>query len=80
MRFKKISVLFLALFFSASFLSSQSLVEIAKKEKERRESLKEKKVMVVTNQDLRKVKKKTALSVILTQPPEKETEIGRAHV
>ncbi len=40
-----------------SLLLSQSLVEVAKKEKERRAKLKGKSVKVVTNEDLNKVKK-----------------------
>ena len=40
-----------------SLLLSQSLVEVAKKEKERRAKLKGKSVKVVTNEDLKKVKK-----------------------
>ena len=43
-----------------SFLLSQTVTDLAKKEKERRESLKEKKAVVVTNADLAKVKKKAA--------------------
>ena len=44
-----------------SFLFSQSLAELAKKEKERREKLKEKKSVVVTNADLARLKKKASL-------------------
>jgi hypothetical protein len=47
----------------SSFLLSQSLTEIAKKERERRASLKGKKVTVVTNADLAKLKKKPALEI-----------------
>ncbi len=52
----------IALFFSmASLIFAQSLAELAKKEKERRESLGEKKSLVVTNEDLAKVKRRPAL-------------------
>jgi hypothetical protein len=54
----------LLLFVSALGLSGQSLVEIAKKEKERREALKGKTGTTVTNADLVKTKKKPAV----TQP------------
>ncbi|GAF97333.1 unnamed protein product, partial [marine sediment metagenome] len=56
---------------------SQSLVELAKKEKERREKLKGKKTIVVTNYDLKKVKKKPAVStrqpVLYRAPSKKES-------
>ncbi len=50
----------------AGFLWPQSLAELAKKEKERRESLKDKKAIVVTNEDLARVKRRVALE---TGPP-----------
>ncbi len=54
----------LALFaFVASTAFPQTLAEIAKKERERRESLKGKKGIVVTNADLAKLKKKPALEI-----------------
>jgi len=63
MRAKKIfAFVFLPLLLS-SFLYSQTLVEIAKKERERRESLKGKKARVITNADLAKLKKKPALEI-----------------
>ena len=46
-----------------SFLFSQSLVDLAKKEKERRENFKRKKSIVVTNADLTRLKKKATLVV-----------------
>lgn len=52
-----------------SFLFSQSLVEIAKKENERRESLKEKSTKVVTNADLAQRKRAPALTVIRAYIP-----------
>ncbi|MFW6160397.1 MAG: hypothetical protein ACOC57_04565 [Acidobacteriota bacterium] len=51
-------------------VQSQSLVELAKKEKERREKHKDKNVPVVTNADLQNLKKKPAIEV----PYEIETE------
>jgi len=57
----------MAVVFVSLFLTSpawpQSLTEIAKKEKARREVLKEKKSLAVTNADLAKVKKKPAIEV-----------------
>jgi hypothetical protein len=58
-----------------SFLFSQNLAELAKKEKERREKLKGKKSLVVTNADLARLKKKA--SVIVLQSIEiKEERFG----
>jgi len=62
MTFKKfISFTFLPLLLT-SFLFSQSLAELAKKEKERREKLKGKKEAVITNAELKKTKKKPAVT------------------
>lgn len=47
-----------------SFLFSQSLAELAKKEKERREKLKGKKSVVVTNADLARLRKKASVIVL----------------
>ncbi len=47
----------------ATLLSSQSLVELAKKEKERRAKLKGKKSILVTNADLQNLKKSAAVTV-----------------
>jgi len=49
-------------FLCLSFVSAQSLVEAAKKEKERRAKLRKKAVKVVTNEDLEKMKKSPAVS------------------
>jgi len=70
MRFKKIFCLIFCSLFLTSLSLSQSLVEVAKKEKERRESLKGKKSVVVTNADLTKVKKKPALTLPLPEQSE----------
>jgi hypothetical protein len=52
----------------STLLVSQSLVDVAKKEKERREKLKGKTVKVVTNADLKSVRK-TAAVTTQTAPP-----------
>ncbi len=69
----------------SSFLFSQSLAEIAKKEKERREKLKGKKTVVITNADLGKVKRKSALTtdraaapVTPATPPDKSSGMDTA--
>lgn len=62
MSFKKIIVGISLPLFLTSVLSSQSLVELAKKEKERREKLKGQSKTVVTNADLRNVKRGPALT------------------
>lgn len=74
MTFKKILIVLLALFFSTSPLLSQSLVDIAKKERERRAKLKGKKGIVVTNADLHKVKKRTTVFAVRPLVSELETE------
>lgn len=64
MIFKRmLSIAFLPLLL-VSLLYSQSLTELSKKEKERRDSLKGKRIAVATNADLVKVKKKPALVVV----------------
>ncbi len=62
MSFKKIIVGISLPLFITSVLSSQSLVELAKKEKERREKLKGQKKTVVTNADLVNIKRGPALT------------------
>jgi len=67
------------LLFMASVLFPQSLIELAKKEKERRENLKGKKTVVVTNSDLAKLTKTPAISVAVQEtvtvpPPAAPTE------
>jgi hypothetical protein len=58
----------------SSFLLSQSLVEIAQKEKERRAALKGKKTVVVTNADLAKVRRKPAVESAASPPAEAPKE------
>ncbi len=74
MKIKKIiSFVIVPLFFS-SVLFSQSLVELAKREKERREKLKGKKAHLVTNADLAKIKKGVALAVLQPVVVEEESQ------
>ncbi len=77
MGLKKLVSCLLVLSVGGSFGFSQTLAEIARKERERRESLKGKKAVVVTNADLAKLKKKPALEIPPappeTQPEEKST-------
>jgi hypothetical protein len=61
---KKIITITFSLMLLVSFLCSQSVVELAKTEKERRAKLKGKKAVVVTNVDLRNLKKREAVSII----------------
>jgi hypothetical protein len=57
----------------ASFVQSQSLAELAKKEKERRAALKGKSVTVVTTADLAKVKRQPAVVVTGEEQASDET-------
>lgn len=61
MKLKKtiIGISFLA--FLSSLLFSQNIVEVARKERERRARLKGTKAVIVTNADLRKIRKRPAL-------------------
>lgn len=61
---KKIITITFSLVLFANFLCSQSVVELAKREKERRANLKEKAAVVVTNADLWNLKKQEAVSII----------------
>ena len=63
MRLQKIGCFLLFSVFLTSLVFSQNLAEMAKKEKERRASLKGKKSIVVTNADLKKVARQPAVSV-----------------
>jgi len=60
---KKKTITALIVFMLGSFLYSQSLVELAKKEKERRENLKGQKSQVITNAHLNKIKRGEAIEV-----------------
>lgn len=59
----------------AAFLSSQDLVELAKKEKARRAQQQEKKTTVVTNKDLKRVQVRSSVSSRATTVSEPETSI-----
>jgi hypothetical protein len=61
---KKIITIAFSLMFFVNILFSQSVVELAKKEKERRAKLKGKRAVVVTNADLRNLKRQEAVSII----------------
>jgi hypothetical protein len=85
MKFNKIKVGIPLFLIFSSLLFSQSLAEIAKKEKERREKLKGKKIVVITNSDLGKVKKRSAMTtdraaapISPATPPEKSSNIDTA--
>lgn len=65
---KRLAVLVLTPLLLSSFLLSQSLAEIAQKERERRASLKGKKVVVITNTDLARLKKRPALEILHAPP------------
>lgn len=62
MGLKKFIAAFIMPVICVAFLSSQSLVEVAKKEKERRAKIKKKSTNVVTNADLKKRKKSPSVS------------------
>jgi len=60
--------------FFTSLLLSQSLVEIAKKERERREKLKGQKIILVTNADLLTVRKTPAVSTASMMTGQEQTQ------
>jgi hypothetical protein len=61
---KRIITITFSLMLFVNILFSQSVVELAKKEKERRAKLKGKRAVVVTNADLRNLKRQEAVSII----------------
>ncbi|MFQ6081866.1 MAG: hypothetical protein ACE5WD_00725 [Candidatus Aminicenantia bacterium] len=63
MKIKKILILSLSFILTSSLLFSQDLVEIAKKEKERRAKLKSEKTKVITNSNLADYRGKEAIIV-----------------
>jgi hypothetical protein len=77
MRVKKILLLIFLPLAIVSFLHAQSVAELAKKEKERRAALKGKKI-VVTNDDLGRIKKKPSMTAGAreTETVAEETEAG----
>lgn len=70
---KKLLAMMVLPFLLAAFLHSQSLAELAKKEKERREAMKGKSTTVITNADLVKVKKRPAVESAEVELAEVET-------
>ncbi len=70
---KKILALFVLPLLLASFLQSQSLAELAKKEKERRAAMKGKGAPVVTTADLAKVKRQPSVEATGQQQAADET-------
>ena len=70
---KKTAVSAILLLFLSGFLTSQNLVDVAKKEKERRAKWKGKKSVIVTNDTLRKRKIEPALSYKSVKSPYEET-------
>jgi len=81
---KKIIVAFSLPLFLSSLLFSQSVVELAKQEKERRTSLKNQKVLILTNATLRTLTRRSAViisgSILPAQeiPPEETTPPAEA--
>lgn len=73
MSIKKVMTTAFLFLFGVSFFYSQSLVELARKEKERRAKLRGEKVIVITNAELVKLKKKPAVSVTQIETPEGES-------
>ncbi|MBN2245575.1 MAG: hypothetical protein JW755_06990 [Candidatus Aminicenantes bacterium] len=71
---KKRAMLAFIVFLMGSYLYSQSLVELAKKEKERRENLKNKNSQVITNSHLSKTKKGEAIAIPQTEAKEERAE------
>jgi hypothetical protein len=78
MSFKKIIVAISLPLFFTSVLSSQSLVELAKKEKERREKLKNQAKTVVTNADLSNIKRGPALTTSRQADPPERSAMARS--
>jgi hypothetical protein len=78
---KILASLFLPLLL-ASFLQSQSLVDLAKKEKERRAAIKSKGAPAVTTKDLAKVKRQPAIQSTGQEPARNQTaaQAGKAEV
>jgi len=68
---------FIAFFVLSTLLASQSLVDVAKKEQERREKLKGKNVKVVTNADLKSVKRAPAVSTTTAPAGPEEAAAGQ---
>ncbi len=72
---KRIAIVIVVLGLAAS-LGAQSLVELAKKEKARRESLKGRHAVVIKNSDLLRVEKVPAVEVVVPEPAVGEDILG----
>jgi hypothetical protein len=70
---KRVWAVFLLPLLAVSFLGAQSLADLSKKEKERRASVKGKKI-IITNDDLAKVKKKASVIVAQTEAAPGESD------
>lgn len=66
---KKLLILFFLPLILSSFVFPQSVVELTKVEKERREKLKNKKVVFVTNANLKNIKKRPGLTIVSPEAP-----------
>ncbi len=78
MKLKKIIIAISLPLFLSSILLSQNIVEVARKERERRARLKGLKAVVVTNADLGKVRKRVALDTSrIVIPPSASTPSGQ---
>lgn len=75
MLFKKISASLVFILFCASLIYPQSLVELAKKEKERRAKLRGKPSIVLTNADLKKIKKGMTLITSPSAHPQENPSV-----
>ena len=71
---KKIITLTFSVMLFVSFLCSQSMVELAKKEKERRAKVKGKTAVVITNSDLRNLKR--GAGVVIIEPAFNEARLS----
>jgi hypothetical protein len=78
MNLKKIIVSFSLPLFLSSVLFSQSLVDLAKQEKERRKNLKGQKITVITDANLKNLKRKAAVTFVATAFPAGGTPTGES--
>ena len=74
----KKALIFLAVLCFAALLGAQSVVDLAKREKERREGLKGRHAVVVKNIDLLRVQKLPAVEVIIPDTAAGEETLGEA--
>jgi hypothetical protein len=69
---------FIIFFIFSTLLLSQSIVDVAKKEQERREKLRGKNAKVVTNADLKTIKRTSAVETSDVPPAPEETDFTKA--